>query len=74
LKKFLLYQGKVDPLNGSITGDHIAYIYPDMETAYIGTFNNKFMRAARETEVKVRTLIWKDTERERERERERENA
>jgi len=45
--------GKVHPDNGTLTGDSIAYIYPDMDTAFIGIFENKFMRAARETEVKV---------------------
>ena len=43
--------GKASPVDGSITGDSIAYIYPDMETALIGRFENKFMRAARETKV-----------------------
>ena len=32
--------GKVDK-NGLITGDKIAYIYPDGETAYFGHFENK---------------------------------
>jgi hypothetical protein len=40
-------------VNGSITGDNIAYIYPDMDTVFIGTFQNKIMKAARESEVKV---------------------
>ena len=51
--KYLFCSGKVHPDNGTLTGDAIAYIYPDMETAFIGRFENKFMRAARETEVKV---------------------
>ena len=35
--------GKADE-NGFLTGDRIAYIYPDGETAYFGRFENKFMK------------------------------
>ncbi len=47
-------------MNGSISGDNIAYIYPDMETVFLGTFQNKLMRAARESEVKVWIVFWMD--------------
>ena len=32
--------------NELITGDKIAYIYPDGETAFFGRFENKFMKGA----------------------------
>jgi hypothetical protein len=35
--------GKADE-NGFLTGDRIAYIYPDGETAFFGRFENKFMK------------------------------
>ena len=42
--------GKVDE-NGHITGDEIAYIYPDGTTALKGRFEKKFMQAARNVDV-----------------------
>ena len=36
-------QGKADE-KGFLTGDRIAYIYPDGETAFFGCFENKFMK------------------------------
>ena len=42
--------GKVDE-NGQITGDDIAYIYPDGTTALKGRFEKKFMKAARNVDV-----------------------
>ena len=50
---YFCFPGKVDRENGTITGDKIAYIYCDKETAFLGRFENKLMRAARESEVKV---------------------
>ena len=38
--------------NGQATGDRIAFIYPDMETAFFGTFENFVMKNAKEAEVK----------------------
>ena len=38
--------------NGQATGDRIAFIYPDMETAFFGTFENFVMKDAKEAEVK----------------------
>jgi hypothetical protein len=37
--------GVVDD-QGLISGDNIAYIYPDGETAFLGQFKNKFMKKA----------------------------
>jgi hypothetical protein len=37
---------------GLATGDKIAYIYPDGETAFLGKFENKFMRKAYNVDVK----------------------
>ena len=38
--------------HGQATGDRIAFIYPDMETAFFGTFENFVMKNAKEAEVK----------------------
>jgi hypothetical protein len=46
--------GKLDPTNNTVTGYHIAYIYPDKETAFLGRFENKFMRKAQESSVQVK--------------------
>ena len=43
--------GKVDE-NGQITGDEIAYIYPDGETAFKGRFENRIMKKAYNVDVK----------------------
>jgi len=42
--------GKADE-NGFLTGDRIAYIYPDGETAFFGRFENKFMKGAFNVDV-----------------------
>ena len=34
---------------GKITGNYIAYIYPDMETVYLGVFENRKMIDAQES-------------------------
>ena len=36
---------------GQISGDNIAYIYPDGVTAFKGTFENKFMKKAWNVDV-----------------------
>jgi len=36
---------------GKLTGDNIAYIYPDYLTALIGTFEDKIMKSAREVKI-----------------------
>ena len=36
---------------GKLTGDNIAYIYPDYLTALIGKFENKIMKSAREVKI-----------------------
>jgi hypothetical protein len=43
--------GSFDKLSGRATGDELAYIYPDMETAFYGTFENFVMKNAKEAEV-----------------------
>ena len=41
--------GVTDPDDGSITGNNISYIYPDMETALLGTFEDGKMQDAQES-------------------------
>ena len=36
---------------GKLTGDNIAYIYPDYITALVGKFEDKIMKAAREAKI-----------------------
>jgi hypothetical protein len=43
--------GTFDKSSGQATGDNLAYIYPDMETAFYGTFDNFVMKNAKEAEV-----------------------
>jgi hypothetical protein len=38
--------------DGRANGEHLASIYPDMETALLGKFEDFVMKSARETEVK----------------------
>ena len=42
--------GKADE-KGLLTGNDIAYIYPDGETAFLGRFENKFMKGAFNVDV-----------------------
>ena len=42
--------GKVDA-KGQLSGDDLAYIYPDGTTSFRGTFENKFMKSARNVDV-----------------------
>ena len=45
---------KINPLSIfslSIIGDNIIYVYPDMETALIGRFENGVMARARPTKI-----------------------
>ena len=37
--------------DGQATGNSLSFIYPDMETAFYGTFENFVMKSARESEV-----------------------
>ncbi|XP_059087629.1 uncharacterized protein LOC131884018 [Tigriopus californicus] len=37
--------------NGSLTGDNLSFIYPDMSIAYVGQFENMVMKAAKVAEV-----------------------
>ena len=41
--------GSIDPTDGSITGNNISYIYPDMETALLGRFKYGKMQDAQES-------------------------
>lgn len=43
----------MDPLNGEFTGESIAFLYPDLKTAFIGAFLNGKMTAAKATTVAV---------------------
>ena len=49
-----LISGLLDPTNHTVTGDNIAYIYPDQETVFLGKFENKIMRKAKESSVLVK--------------------
>ena len=46
-----LLHGTVSPGNGTITGSDIMYIYPDMETALLGKFEDSKMKDAQESRV-----------------------
>ena len=37
--------------NGTVTGDNISFIYPDGETAFLGRFENKYMKKAHAVDV-----------------------
>ena len=39
--------GIINSLDGSISGNNISYIYPDMETAFVGRFENRVMKKAK---------------------------
>ena len=41
--------GVTDPTDGSITGNNISYIYPDMETALLGKFKDRKMQDTQES-------------------------
>ena len=43
--------GTTNETNGIITGNNIAYIYPDMETVYLGAFENRKMIDAQEAKI-----------------------
>ena len=43
--------GITDPTDGSITGNNISYIYPDMETALLGRFKDGKMQDTQESIV-----------------------
>ena len=43
--------GRLNLSNGTITGDNISYIYPDMETVLLGKFKDRIMKDAQETTV-----------------------
>ena len=43
--------GTINETNGLISGNDIAYIYPDMETTYLGKFENRKMIRAQQSKV-----------------------
>lgn len=43
--------GKISTLDGCITGNNIAYIYGDMETSFVGKFENRVMIEAKYSKV-----------------------
>ena len=43
--------GTVSAIDGTITGSNIMYIYPDMETALLGAFEDRKMKDAQESTV-----------------------
>ena len=43
--------GKITSKDGMVTGKNISYIYPDMETALVGKFENRLMKDAQEAKV-----------------------
>jgi hypothetical protein len=43
--------GALDTSNGTITGDNISYIYPDMETVLFGKYEDRIMKDAQESTV-----------------------
>ena len=55
--------GMISPTDGTISGDRISYVYPDMETALLGRFEDRIMRDAQETNIEAITVdeygIWK---------------
>ena len=44
--------GTISNTNGHISGNSLSYIFPDMETSYVGRFQNRVMREARYAKVK----------------------
>ena len=55
--------GTISPTDGIISGDRISYVYPDMETALLGRFEDRIMKNAQETNIEAITVdengIWK---------------
>ena len=43
--------GMITNTNGYISGKNISYIFPDMETSYVGEFDNRVMKEARYKKV-----------------------
>ena len=43
--------GKIDDETGTVSGDHISYIFPDMETVLLGKFEKRLMMDALESSV-----------------------
>ena len=45
--------GVLSPIDGTISGDRISYVYPDMETALLGRFEDRIMKDAQESSIEV---------------------
>ena len=43
--------GTLNPIDGSITGTNISYIYPDMETCLLGQFKGGIMQDAQQSSI-----------------------
>jgi len=43
--------GFISNLNGTISGNNFSYIYPDMESAFVGKFENRVMKEAKHAKV-----------------------
>jgi len=39
----LTFIGVLDEKNSSVTGNNVSFIYPDMETVFLGRFENKLV-------------------------------
>ena len=43
--------GRISPIDNTITGNNISYIYPDMETSLLGRFKDLMMKDAQESTI-----------------------
>ena len=50
-KSYSFLHESTHPLDGTISGSNISYIYPDMETAFLGTFEGGVMKDSQESSV-----------------------
>ena len=57
--------GSIDSLDGTITGDRVSYVYPDMQTVLLGRFEDRIMRDAQESNIEAISMdqngLWKVT-------------
>ena len=55
--------GIISPIDGTISGDKISYVYPDMETALLGRFEDRIMMDVQESNIEALSYdengIWK---------------
>ena len=50
-KPYAHLHGRISNSNGRITGNNISYIYPDMETSFVGRFEDRVMKEAKYKKV-----------------------